>query len=123
MTTRIHTKIGGTIVVALAIAAVAVPGAAKTAPNGSHVVPNSSINYREPGSTGYLPRAKFSLSYTEPGSTGYVPVGAAATAATATATGFDWPSALIGAGVVVGAAVACAGGITAARRRRGLAHV
>ena len=78
MTTRIHTKLARTIAAALAIAAVAAPSAAFGAPGGSHVVPNSSIDYREPGSTGYVPRLKFKLSYTEPGSVGYVPAAAAA---------------------------------------------
>jgi hypothetical protein len=65
MTTRIHTKIVRTIGAALVIAAVAASSAAIAAANGSHVVPNSSINYREPGSTGYLP-PPFTIHYTEP---------------------------------------------------------
>ena len=152
MTSRIHTKIAGTIAV-LVIAAVA-PSAAMGATNGSHSTPQLSIqytepgstgyvtrqfsiNYTEPGSTGYVPQAKFSLPYTEPGSTGYVPqrfsisysepgstgwVPVVATSAAASASGFDWASALIGAGAAFGVAVACAGGLTALRRRRALAH-
>jgi len=134
MTRRIHT----TIAAAVAIAAVAGPNAALAAGNTSHVVPNSSINYTEPGSTGYLPRQKFSIAYTEPGSTGYLPrqkfsisytepgsTGWLPTAATtaASASRFDWTSALIGTGAALGIALVCAGGFTALRNRRGLAHV
>lgn len=100
MTIHIHIRIAGTIA-ALVIVAVAAPGAAMAA-GGAHVVPDSSINYREPGSTGYLP---------------------VATTAAASGSGFDWASALIGAGAATGIAVACAGGLTAVRKRRGLAHV
>jgi len=38
------------------------------------------------------------------------------------AGGFDWVSALVGAGAAVGLAVAGAGGVTAVRNRRALAH-
>ena len=85
------------------IAAVAAPSAALAAANGSDVLPNSSINYREPGSTGYLP--------------------VAATTAAATGTGFDWMSALVGAGAALGIALACADGLLAVCERRALAHV
>jgi hypothetical protein len=130
MSIRIHT----TIVAAVVVAAVAVPSAAMAAGNGSHVVPNSSINYREPGSTGYVAQPRFSLPYTEPGSTGYVPQrftirysepGSTgwlppAAAAAGTSGGFDWTSALIGVVAGVGLALAGAGAL---KRRRVLAAV
>ena len=115
MTTSFHTKIAG-IAAAVVIVAVSAPSAVG-APGGPHARSQLSINYVEPGSTGYVPQ-RFSLRYTEPGSTGFVPVAETTVAASA----FDWASALIGAGAGLGIAVACAGGLTAMRRRRGLAH-
>jgi hypothetical protein len=136
MTTSFHTKIAGTIAAALVIVAVSAPTAVGAA-GGSHAKPQHSINYSEPGSTGYVSKSQFSLPYTEPGSTGYVPqrfslnytepgstgfVPVAAVTSVASGSGFDWTSALIGAGAALGIAVACAGGLAVLRRRRGLAH-
>jgi hypothetical protein len=136
MSTSFHTKIAGTIATAFVIVAVATPNAALGAAGGSHAKPQVSVHYSEPGSTGYVaqrfslpytepgstgyvPR-KFSLPYTEPGSTGFVPV--AGLASTESASGLDWASTLIGAGIGLGIAFVCAGGLLAVRKHRALAN-
>jgi hypothetical protein len=90
-------------------------------------IPSRFANLREPGSTGYVPGAtqvtipsRFA-NFREPGSTGSVPAAASVTTVT-TSGGLDWLSALIGAGAAFGVALAVAGGMTARRKRRALAH-
>ncbi len=150
MTARPHTKIAKTIAPALVIAAVVAPGALAGSSKGAHVtIPASLANFHEPGSTGYFPnttrvtipaalaklREPGSTGYVaqttrvaipaslsrlhEPGSTGYVPT----TASVQARGGFDWVSALIGAGGALGMAIATAGSVMALRKRRQVVHV
>lgn len=154
MTTRIHTNIVATISAAAAIAAAVVAPCASAGPSkGTHVqIPPSLVNFREPGSTGYVPNAAHvtipprlagfrepgSTGYVpgmtgvsipsrlahfrEPGSTGFVPTPAAVTAAASYGGGFDWVSALIGAGAALGITLAAAGALKVLRKRHPLAH-
>ena len=153
MTIRIHTKIATTIAAAAVIAAAVAPCAAPAGPTNSAQVhiPPSLVNFREPGSTGYLPtstqvRIPSRLAdFREPGSTGYVPTTkqfvipsrlthirepgstgwvpkATHVTVTTPGAGFDWDSALIGAGAALGIALTSAGALMMVRKRRTLAH-
>ena len=126
MTARLYTKIARTIAPAVVIAAVVAPGALAGSSKGTHVtIPASLANFREPGSTGYVPQTTrvaipAALSrLREPGSTGYVPT----TASVQARGGFDWVSALIGAGGALGMAVAATASVIALRKRRQVVHV
>ena len=127
MTTRVHTKLAGTIRVTLVIAAVAASGAVVAQAKGDRVEPSAVVHYTEPGSTGYVPPPThvnipaWLTNFREPGSTGWVPT-AGAVATTTGAGGLDWTSALIGGGVVLGAGLVSAGALLAVRKRRALAH-
>ena len=86
-------------------------------------IPPALAHFQEPGSTGYVPKTTLVkipanlAHFQEPGSVGYVPA-----ATVSTSGGLDWASALIGAGVALGVALASAGAFTVLRRRRTLAH-
>ena len=60
-------------------------------------------------------------NFREPGSTGFVPAATVTVASTAD-RGLDWVSAVIGAGAALGLAVAGAGAFVTVRKRRTLAH-
>jgi hypothetical protein len=151
VTTLIHTKIAKTIAAAVLIvvvAAVAAPAASAGPSKGTRItIPPSLTNFHEPGSTGCVPKTtrvtipSWLANFHEPGSTGYlkatIPARLAHTGTSPKPTvlvnniqskgpvggGFDWVSALIGAGGGLGIAVAGAGGLMALRKRRTLAHV
>ena len=130
MNARIHTKVTTAIAAAAMIAAAVAPCASADSAKGARVqIPPSLANFREPGSTGYVPQVTRvvippALShFREPGSTGFVPQAAPLRAVTVAADGFDWGAAVIGAGAALGLALASAGALMALRKRRTLAHV
>lgn len=127
MNTRIYTKVTTAIAAAAMIAAAVAPCASADSTKGARVqIPPSLANFREPGSTGYVPQVTRvvippALShFREPGSTGFVPQGLSPHPSAA--DGFDWGAAVIGAGAALGLALASAGAL-ALRKRRTLAHV
>jgi hypothetical protein len=80
--TRIHSKLTTAIAAAAMIAAAVVPWASADSAKGTRVqIPPSLANFREPGSTGWLPQVKHVVipprlaHFREPGSTGWVPQG------------------------------------------------
>ena len=129
MTIRIRTHICSSIAVAAVILAVAAPNAFAATSTGTTITISKWLaNFHEPGSTGYVPAStlvtipKSLANFHEPGSTGYVPASALVTTTTAVDSGLNWVSALIGLGAGIGIAVASAGGLLAARRRRTVVH-
>jgi hypothetical protein len=153
VTTRIHTKIAKTIAAAAVIAVIIVPATSASPSKGTPItIPSRLANFREPGSTGYVPKAtrvvlpaRFAhfrepgstgwvpkttrvviparfAHFNEPSSTGWVPTSAPVATTVRVGNGLDWVSALIGAGAALGVAAASAGGLMALRKRRTLAH-
>jgi hypothetical protein len=147
MSVRLYTQIATIAAVAVAAAATASYASAGDSKGQRIEIPANLAHLQEPGSTGYVPTQvtvpAWLENLQEPGSTGYVPTqisipanlanfrepgsmgwdpAAAVTGNSATGSGFDWVSALIGAGAALGAALAATGGFLTRRNRRVLAH-
>jgi hypothetical protein len=148
MSVRRYTKIAAIAAVAVAAAAL-VPYASADSSKGIQI-PANLANFREPGSTGYVPKTTQIVipawleNLQEPGSTGYVPTthvvipaslrnfrepgstgfvpAATVTVTSSGGSGLDWSSAAIGAGAALGLALLAAGAFVMARKRRTLAH-
>jgi hypothetical protein len=105
------------------------PGSTGYVPKATQVAPAWLESLHEPGSTGYVPKTtRVAIpsrleNFREPGSTGFVPTPAVMTVTSAAHSGFDWVSALIGAGAALGVAFAGGGAFMTVRKRRTLAHV
>ena len=147
MSVRLYTRIA-TLIAVVAVAATGASYASADSSKGIQI-PANLANFREPGSTGYVPMTQVTpawlKNFREPGSTGYVPEtthvviparlknfrepgstgfvpAAEATVASTGGGGLDWTSAIIGAGTALGLAIAGAGAFVAVRKRRTLAH-
>jgi hypothetical protein len=128
MSARLHIKIATAIAAVAVIATATAPYASAAPPKGTRVgIPANLANFREPGSTGYVPKTTDIVTppwlwlgnLRKPGST--VPAASVVTVSSP-AGGFEWVSALIGAGAALGLALAGAGAFVMVRKRRSLAH-
>ena len=148
MSVRLYTRIATIAAVAVAVGATASYASAGDSKGKRIEIPANLANLREPGSTGYVPTQvtipAWLENFQEPGSTGYVPTthivipaslrnfqepgstgfvpAATMTVGSTGGSGLDWVSAVIGAGVALGLAVAGAGAFVTVRKRRTLAH-
>jgi hypothetical protein len=128
MSVRLHTMIATTIAALAVTAATASYASAGPSKSTRVQIPASLANFREPGSTGYVPNTtrvaipSWLKNFHEPGSEGFVPAGDM-TVTSAVGGGLDWVSALIGAGAALGVALAGTGAFMTVRKRRTLAHM